>query len=647
MTLRRICRASLLFSIIAAHVIAADPQSAAGAGDPITAALAEQVVPPAAVLEEVRRFAETRVVRLPEATSRDAWDRTARQLRQDVLDQVIFRGRAARWRDAACRVEWLDNVPATAPAQTNAGYSIRKLRFEALPGLWLPALLYVPDKLEGKMPVSLAVNGHAREGKSIEYKQIRCINQAKRGIIVLNAEWYGMGQLAHDNYSHARANQLDLCGATAIAPFYLSLKRSLDILLSLPNADPARVAVSGLSGGGWQTIFISGLDERVTLANPVAGYSSFLTRAREPSDLGDTEQTPCDLATVADYLHLTAMRAPRPTLLTFNSKDDCCFRSTHALQPLLDGARPFFALYSAAGNLRAHVNDEPGTHNYEKDNREAFYRMLGDHFFAGQSFDWHEIPCRDEVRTADQLSVPLPEGNADFNTLARALMADLPHAGADRTRLRQVVRFRAYDDVKVDSSPTAGPDGLQITSLRFKLDSDWTLPATRVASPSARGVTVLIADAGRKAITAHVRRLVDAGQQVIAVDPFYFGGSAIPERDYLYALLVAAVGERPLGIQAGQVAAVARWARGIAGGQPVSLAAVGPRTSTIALIAAAIETEAIGAVELHEPLTSLKQVIERNEPVTAMPELFCYALLEHVDIKDLIAMVSPRPVRGL
>jgi hypothetical protein len=163
---------------------------------------------------------------------------------------------------------------------------------------------------------------------------------AKRGIIVLNCEYLGMGQLGSDTYLHYCANQLDLCGTSAVSPFYLCMKRSLDLLLSLPHADPERVAVSGLSGGGWQTIFISGLDERVTLANPVAGYSSFLTRARYPSDLGDTEQTPCDMATVLDYKHLTAMRAPRPTLLTYNSKDDCCFASGHALPPLVDAARP-------------------------------------------------------------------------------------------------------------------------------------------------------------------------------------------------------------------------------------------------------------------------------------------------------------------
>src|SRR3954464_11110434 len=152
-------------------------------------------------------------------------------------------------------------------------------------------------------------------------------------------------------------NQLDLCGSSGIAPFYLSMSRGLDLLLAHPNADPKRVAVSGLSGGGWQTIFISGLDPRVTLSNPVAGDSSFLTRIDHTKDLGDSEQTPCDLGTVVDYTHLTAMRAPRATLLTFNSKDDCCFESGYAMEPLRAAAEPFFRLSNRGGAQGTHVND--------------------------------------------------------------------------------------------------------------------------------------------------------------------------------------------------------------------------------------------------------------------------------------------------
>ena len=70
-----------------------------------------------------------------------------------------------------------------------------------------------------------------------------------------------------------------------------------------------------------------------------------------------------------------------------------------------------------------------------------------------------------------------------------------------------------------------------------------------------------VADAGRPSLAARTESLLAAGQRVLAVDPFYFGESKITQRDYLYALLVAATGDRPLGIQSSQLAALARWAR--------------------------------------------------------------------------------------
>ena len=158
----------------------------------------------------------------------------------------------------------------------------------------------------------LNTNGHEGTGIANDYIQIRCINEAKKGALALNFEWLGMGQLKTDGFSHTRSNQLDLVGTNGVALHYLSQKRGLDILLAHPNADPSRVAVTGLSGGGWQTILISSLDPRVTIAAPVAGYSSFVTRAQFPEpDLGDSEQTPVDLARIADYTTLTAMRAPK------------------------------------------------------------------------------------------------------------------------------------------------------------------------------------------------------------------------------------------------------------------------------------------------------------------------------------------------
>jgi hypothetical protein len=511
-----------------------------------------------------------------------------------------------------------------------------------------------PVPFSGRVPAILNVNGHTGLGKQYPPKQIRCINQAKRGMIALNVEWVGMGQLRSGGYSHARMNQLDLCGTSGLAPFYLSMSRAIDLLLTLENTDPERIAVSGLSGGGWQTIVISALDPRVSLSNPVAGYSSFRTRAYHLKDLGDSEQTPTDLATIADYTHLTAMLAPRPALLTYNSKDNCCFESGYALQPLLDAARPVYRLLGRETALRSHVNDDPGTHNFERDNRQALYRMLGEFFYPGdESFDAAEIPSDDEVKSEAELAVELPADNADFQSLARQLAASLPRGGqvpdaaADkavfaawqatgRERLRSIVAAKDYR-VQAIASGEAEAAGVKAYRWKLMMDGDWTVPVVELVRGEPQRTAILVADGGRAAAAEDAARLLADGYRVVAVDPFYFGESKIQSHAYLFALLTATIGDRPLGIQASQLTATARWCMERKT-EPVTIVARGPRTSLIALTAAALEPEAIAGVERHESLTSLKEVIEKNWAVNEKPEIFCFGLLEAFDIPQLAAL---------
>jgi len=638
--------ATCVILLRAAGLQAADPQA------DLKPLLAHSIIGAELSHEEVAAYCEARVPAMPQPKTAAEWEAEANRLRAAALEQVVYRGEAARWRDAATKVEWLETIPG------GPGYRIKKLRYEALPGLWIPALLYEPEKLSGKVPVVMNVNGHDGNGKAAAYKQIRCINQAKRGMLALNVEWLGMGQLAIGDFMHYRMNQLDLCGTSGLAPFYLSMKRGLDVLLSLDNADPDRVAVAGLSGGGWQTITISSLDPRVTLANPVAGYSSFRTRARYTSDLGDSEQTPSDLATVVDYIHLTALRAPRPTLLTYNSKDNCCFASGHALPPLLEGAGPIFQLLGRPEALRSHVNDVPGTHNFEQENREALYKMFGDFFYKDQKdFDAKEIACPNEVKSKEELAVEIPADNQNFHTLAVALAANLPRnpelpkdaaaakswQTARRANLRPLVRWKDYQ-VEAEKAGTEKRGDVEATFWKLKMDRAWTVPGVELVRGTPSQTVLVVADAGRAEIAADVAKLLDQGCRVVAIDPFYFGESKIAKRDFLYALLVAGVGDRPLGLQASQVAATARWLAEARQLGPVSLVALGPRSSLFAVIAAGIEEKAIGRATLHGSMGSLKEVIEQNGSVDLRPELFCFGLLEATDIKQIAALAAPRPL---
>lgn len=621
----------------------------------VKAALERPLIDPALPLREVQAFVEARVLPMPHVRSVAEWEVHAERMRRDTLAKVVFRGEAASWRDAKPGVEWLGTI------EGGPGYTIKKLRYEALPGLWIPALLYEPTKLSGSVPVGMAVNGHDPVGKAAKYKQIRCINMAKRGMIVLNPEWLYMGQMRHENYAHYRMNQLDLCGTSGLSPFYLAMSKGLDVLLAHPNADSKRVAVSGLSGGGWQTIVISSLDPRVTLSNPVAGYSSIRTRARYAQDLGDSEQTPVDLATTADYAQLTALMAPRATLLTYNAQDNCCFKAEHALPPLFEAARPIFDLYQQSNRLRTHVNHDPGNHNFERENREAYYRMLSDHFFTREPFDSVEIECDSEVKSPDQLQVEMPAQNEDFHSLAMKLAASLPRdcelpsdpkAAEEwvlrkKAVLRERARFRVETVQAIRETETKTHDNGTVTSWWLRVGGSWTVPAVEFTRGKPSGRVLIVADQGRKSISpALVDEWLNKSFRVVVCDPFYLGESKISERAFLHALQVACVGDRPLGVQAAQIAAIANWSMQDGTGGPSHIVALGPRTSLATLVAtAASENLRIASdIHLHDSLSSLRQVLEDNLGVNQVPEYFCFGLLEQFDIVLLAALSAPSRV---
>src|ERR1051325_8244459 len=157
--------------------------------DDIQTWLKREIIGPNLALAEVQAWAESRVPLMPAVQTAADWQKLADRMRPATPALAGLSGQPGKWRAAKRGAVWLETV------EGGPGYRIRKLRYEAVPGLWIPALLYEPERLSGKVPVSLNVNGHEGIGKSVPYKQIRCINQAKRGLLVLNPEWIGMGQL--------------------------------------------------------------------------------------------------------------------------------------------------------------------------------------------------------------------------------------------------------------------------------------------------------------------------------------------------------------------------------------------------------------------------------------------------------------------
>lgn len=605
----------------------------------LTEILKESLIPELGKWEAItfvkRRFP---VFQLP-ATPED-WKNQAADLRRKALQQVFLRGIPEEIVQALPRVEYAETL------ETGKGYRIRKLRFEGYPNQWIPTLLYEPSQLSGRVPVVLNPNGHHDGGKAMEYKQVRCINLAKRGILALSPEFIGMGELRADR-EHNNIAHLDLCGISGVGVFYLHLKRLLDIAVSLEHADPTRLAVTGLSGGGWQTIVLSALDDRVSLAAPNAGYVGIGVRAHCIEDIGDLEQVPSDLCTVLDFTHLTAMLAPRPALLIYNEKDNCCFQTARSKPSVYDPVLPLYKMFGEESRFQFHNNTEPGTHNYDRDNREAFYRFLNRQFFPGRECQDTEISTDGEIRSEKELNVGLSQGNATLLSLAGAAAQGLPHrmpapldAGKRaawqeerRALLREVIRLPDLTlSAKRIGPPRSLGCGLSATSYRYHMSNDWTLPGLVVEAPARTGNTVLVADGGRSSLEKEIREVTAKGHRAISLDLLGTGEFSL---DHRYMMLLSSVGARPLGIQAAQLIAVLDWAEETFGDPAVDLHCFGRSVSVAGLCAWSLRPRRLGRCMTEQLPASLKSLIHEGIKYSQCPALFCFGLLEHFDIPDL------------
>ncbi len=152
-------------------------------------------------------------------------------------------------------MEWLDYIPS------GPGYRLRKLRYEALPGLWIPALLYEPEKLQGKAPsCRKRRDGHysVRETISGEAAPLRILTGPAGSCGASNIR---MGRKEWVNCApHEFPPRADesIGSVRCERPRRVLFERAAEAstsLLSLEHVDAGKLAVaSGLSGGGWQTI---------------------------------------------------------------------------------------------------------------------------------------------------------------------------------------------------------------------------------------------------------------------------------------------------------------------------------------------------------------------------------------------------------
>lgn len=645
-------RKYLLMPLIFFAASFAYPQSEA---EQVGVVLNEEILSPSVAVFQLREYLLDHVAKPPVPTTAQQWTGEAKRLRQHLLNEVVFHGWPKEWVTAPPKFEDLGEM------DSGHGYRLRKLRYEIVPGFQSTAILYEPENLRGKVPAILNVNGHVGPaGKSVEYKQKRCINFAKRGMLALNLEWLAFGELGQKENRHWLGAHLDLVGVNEVGLFYLAMRKGLDYLYEHPNVDRNRLGVTGLSGGGWQTIVLSSLDERVAVAVPVAGYSSIRPRveARQYGDLGDIEQSATDLFDGQDYSHLTALMAPRPTLLIYNAEDDCCFRAPLVKPLVYDAIKPIFKLYGKEGAFGWHENRDPATHNYQLDNRLQTYR------FFSKSFNLpiieNEIPSDAEIKTYDELAVGLPKDNLTILGLARKLGREITRqpvpsdAGAmgawatsERGKLKTLVRVKPVSVQRLWTVANTKNKGVETKSYLFEMDNGLSANGVwlkAIASPETAPVTIILHDKGKKAAAAEVSDRVNRGEQVLAVDLLFTGDAWRDADPASYEQILAAMGDRPLGLVVAQLIEIAQWIRGRTGATRARLETTGIRNQVAALVAAALQPNLFSEVVIREGMPSLSYLLEKPVEYQEAADLFCLDLYKEFDLDRLGAVAGPTKV---
>ncbi len=222
-------------------------------------------------------------------------------------------------------------------------------------------------------------------------------------------------------------------------------------------------------------------------------------------------------------------------------------------------------------------------------------------------------------------------------------------ASAERTKLKDIVRYKPVDIQQAWPVAMTKHRGLQSTSYLFQMNNGLSASGiwlrSILESSDTAPVTIVLNDDGKEAgATASFLRF-SRGEQVLALDLMFIGSTWKNEQPFLFAQMVDGVGQRPLGLQAAQLIRIAHWAEQRAGVSKVRLEVGGMRNQVIALVAAALEPELFSEVSVQGGIRSLRYLLDLPVEFSQAPELFCLDLYKDFDIDSLEALAAPVKVQ--
>ena len=299
-------------------------------------------------------------------------------------EQVDSRREELRFnlRMAAGLYPWPEKTPLNARYEDVGefeGYSIKKVMFESYPGMWSTGNLYLPSPMPQKAPAILNVIGHWEEQRltrmdTADYPQ-QLANFARMGFICLVTDMIGKVDSRQVSHNYGR-DEKELWTSNGLGIQLWNNIRALDLLCSMPEVDADNIGMTGASGGGSQTLFLSLLDERIKAAAPINMISLEMQG-------GCQCENAAGLRRDTDNTEMCAMIAPRALFLAGSTGDWTRYLESAELPGVLEAYRQ----YGAEDMVEHFYQDAP--HQYNDKTRHKVYSFFARHLM-GKDPAWTE-----------------------------------------------------------------------------------------------------------------------------------------------------------------------------------------------------------------------------------------------------------------
>lgn len=258
------------------------------------------------------------------------------------------------------------------------GYRIESVVYESIPNHHVTGNLYVPSGSKGPGPGVLIAVGHARNGKASKTYQSMAALLVNNGFVVFMIDTYGQGEMLQVRDSSGLKalgptvshTQLDigamLVGSDIVFHQMWNNIRAIDYLTTRPEVDEHRIAVTGNSGGGTQTLFLPRADSRIKAAAPSCALQ---TRRRMFSLNGPADGCHHVFAEgekMMEYADYLTLAFPTPILVLAGEQDNLF--DVNAVSRTVREAKWFYKTLGHMDRLDLFTVDD--VHGYHKGLRE-------------------------------------------------------------------------------------------------------------------------------------------------------------------------------------------------------------------------------------------------------------------------------------